>query len=292
MSQHDLDRLIQAARAAEAPSLVQRAQVREGLARRIARGDAPPDLDGATPSPLPARSWLGGASTVPVGWGGLAVAALVVATLAGYGLGRDAPSQAPSAAAARGSIRSEPAAPVEGASADRLGSPTNAGLPGDAHAPSASALAIESSASGASHRAEADDSRANGTASNGAGLNAAAPVDTREGLRNARAAASSARRASSVDREAERRALARVQHALRDGRFVEAVAGLDRDDRAFADGALVEERAAARVLARCGSGDAAGAQRLAAAFVARYPGSPLRARVLASCPAPTGGRSP
>jgi hypothetical protein len=83
-----------------------------------------------------------------------------------------------------------------------------------------------------------------------------------------------------------------VQHALRDGRFAEAIAGLDRDDRAFAGGALVEERAAARVLASCGSGDAVEARRLATAFVARHPGSPLRARVLASCsPSAQGERS-
>jgi hypothetical protein len=293
MSQHDLDRLIQAARGAGAPSLAQRAQVREELARRIARGDAVPDLDRAPPSPPPARSWLGRASAFPGGWGGLAVAALVVAAIAGYGLDRDAPSQAPSAVAERASTRSEPASPAEGASADGLQSSTNASPPGDARAPAASAPAIDSSASGASNTTGADDPRANATAPNGAASNAPARVGTREGFRNtARAAAPSAGRASRVDLEAERRALARVQHALRDGRFVEAVAGLDRDDRAFAGGALVEERAAARVLARCGSGDAAGAQRLATAFVARYPGSPLRARVLASCPAPAESRSP
>jgi hypothetical protein len=269
MSQHDLDRLIHAARGAEAPSSIQRAQVREGLAQRIARGDALPDLDEASLSPLPARSWLGGAGAVPVGLGGLAVAALVVAGLAGYGLDRDAPSQAPGTRDARATTRSEPASHVESAAANRLPSSTNPSPPGSERTTSASALAIDSAS------------------------NAPARVGTGAGARNtARAPASSAGRASPVDHEAERRALARVQHALRDGRFVEAVAGLDRDDRAFAGGALVEERAAARVLARCGSGDAAEAQRLATAFVARYPGSPLRSRVLASCPAPPRKQSP
>jgi hypothetical protein len=268
MSQQDLDRLIHAARGAEAPSGIQRAQVREGLAQRIARGDALPDLDEASLSPLPARSWLRGAGAVPVGWGGLAVAAIVVAGLAGYGLDRDAPSQAPGTRAARATTRSELASHAEGAAADGLPSSTNASPPGDERTTSASALA------------------------NASASNAPARIGAGAGARNPRAPASSAGRASPVDHEAERRALARVQHALRDGRFVEAVAGLDRDDRAFAGGALVEERAAARVLARCGSGDAAEAQRLAAAFVARYPGSPLRSRVLASCPAPARKPSP
>lgn len=269
MSQHDLDRLIHAARGAEAPSSVQRAQVREGLALRLARGDAPPDLDRASLSPLPARSWLRGAGAIPVGLGGLAVAALAVAGLAAYGLERAAPSQAPGTGAARASTRSEPTLHVERSSADGLPSSTNPSPPGDERTTSASALATPSASS------------------------APARVGTGAGARNTpRAPASSAGRASPVDHEAERQALARVQHALRDGRFVEAVAGLDRDDRAFAGGALVEERAAARVLARCGSGDAAEAQRLGAAFVARYPGSPLRSRVLASCPAPGGRRSP
>jgi hypothetical protein len=294
MPQHDLDRLIHAARGAEAPSSVQRAQVREGLAQRIARGDALPDLDEASRSPPPARSWLGGTGAVPVGLGGLAVAALVVAGLVGYGLGRDAPSQAPGAGAARASTPSDPALPFDGASADGLPSSTNARPPGDDRATSASTMTIDSIASrGASKGTAANDSGANRSTANASASSAPARVGTGAVARNtARALAPSEGPASPVDHEAERRALARVQHALRDGRFVEAVAGLDRDDRAFASGALVEERAAARVLARCGSGDAAEAQRLATAFVARYPGSPLRSRVLASCPAPAGRRSP
>jgi hypothetical protein len=298
MSQHDLDRLIHAARGAETPSSVQRAQVREGLVQRIARGDALPDLDEASLSPPPARSWLGGTGAVPVGLGGLAVAALVVAGLVGYGLGRDAPRQAPGTGAARASTPSDPALPFDSASADGLPSSTNARLPGDDRTTSASTMTIDSIASrGASEGTAANHSGANSAANrptaNASASSAPARVGTGAVARNtARALAPSEGRASPVDHEAERRALARVQHALRDGRFVEAVAGLDRDDRAFASGALVEERAAARVLARCGSGDAAEAQRLATAFVARYPGSPLRSRVLASCPAPGKRRSP
>jgi len=289
MSHHDLDRLIHAARGAGAPSPAERTQVREELARRIARGEALPDLDGASLSPNPARSWLGAAGAVPVGLGGLAVAALAVAVLAGYGLGRDVPSPAPGAAAARPSTRSELAPHVEGASADGLPSSTNASPPDAARSTAASALASGSSASrGASNGAAANSPAANGSASD-----APAQAGTSAGARRtARAPTSSAGRPSLVDHEAERRALARVQHALRDGRFVEAIAGLDRDDRAFAGGALVEERAAARVLARCGSGETAEAQQLATAFVARYPGSPLRSRVLASCAASAGRRAP
>jgi hypothetical protein len=265
MVNRDLDRLIRAARGAEAPSAAERAQVREALARRIASGDPLPDLDGASLSRLSARSWLRGAGAVPVGLGGLGVAVLAVAVLAGHGLagdglagdglGRDGPSAPPGAADAQPSTRAEPEPHVAPASAGGPPSPT--------HATSGATSAAPSRA--------------------GASAGARSTV---------RAPASSAGRAPRIEAEAERRALARVQHALRDGRFAEAVAGLDRDDRAFTGGALVEERAAARVLALCGSGDAAGAQQRATAFVARYPGSPLRSRVLASCPTPAEKRAP
>jgi hypothetical protein len=267
MAYRDLDGLIGAARGAEAPSDAQRAQVREGLARRIASGDALPDLDGASLSPPLARSWLRGAGALPLGLGGLAVAGLAV-----YALGRDVPSDARDAASAPPAARPEPALDVEGARPEAAPGSANAALPEEARA------STPATASGSSVSREASPAPAL----------SGAPVEARG---SARARASSTARAPGVDPEAERRALARVQHALRDGRFVEALAGLDRDDRAFTGGALVEERAAARVLARCGSGDAAGAQQLATAFVARYPGSPLRSRVLASCPASAGERA-
>lgn len=265
MAYRDLDGLIDAARGAGAPSDAQQAQVREGLARRIASGDALPDLEGASLSPLPARSWLRGAGAVPLGFGGLAVAALAI-----YALGRDVTSDARDAASAPPAVRPEPALDVEGARPEAAPGSADAALPEEARA-----------------SATASGSRVSREASAAPAL-AGAPVGARG---SARARASSTARTPGVDREAERRALARVQHALRDGRFVEALAGLDRDDRTFTGGALVEERAAARVLARCGSGDAAGAQQLATAFVARYPGSPLRSRVLASCPASAGERA-
>jgi hypothetical protein len=74
-----------------------------------------------------------------------------------------------------------------------------------------------------------------------------------------------------------------VQVALRDGRPARALALLDEQDRAFAAGALVEERAAARVFALCASGLVAAARSGAIAFVARYPRSVFRARVQSSC---------
>lgn len=276
MSDRDLDRLIHTARGAEAPSAAQRTQVREGLARRIASGEALPDLDGPHLSPLRARAWLHGTSALPLGLGGLAVAAL-----AAYALGRDVPGEA---------TRGVAAATASPAAADRAAADRGAGSQ-DAAAVSSATIAptaTRSTASDPPATASAASRPSIGPASN-APARASASAGTRGPVR---AATPSAARAPSIDHEAERRALARVQHALRDGQFADAIAGLDRDDRAFAGGALQEERAAARVLARCGSGDAAEAQQLATAFVARYPGSPLRSRVLASCPSSAGKRAP
>jgi hypothetical protein len=89
--------------------------------------------------------------------------------------------------------------------------------------------------------------------------------------------------ADAANLAAESRALAAVQRALRDGEHAAALRLLDEQDRIFARGLLGEERAAARVIARCGAGRTLEAERARAAFEARYPRSPLLTRLESAC---------
>jgi hypothetical protein len=81
----------------------------------------------------------------------------------------------------------------------------------------------------------------------------------------------------------ETRALGDVQRELRDGRPESALRLLDAQARAFAKGALHEERAAARVIALCAAGRVAEARRARQRFLETYPQSPSADRVRASC---------
>jgi hypothetical protein len=83
--------------------------------------------------------------------------------------------------------------------------------------------------------------------------------------------------------EAESRALAEVQRALRDGQPARALSLLDVADRAYPRGALVEERAAARVFALCALRRVSEAERAAKEFARKFPRSPHAERVRASC---------
>jgi hypothetical protein len=83
--------------------------------------------------------------------------------------------------------------------------------------------------------------------------------------------------------EAETRALADVQRALRDGRPDEALRLLAEQERTFARGALHEERAASRVIALCAAGRVAEGRRARDRFLSSYPSSPAADRVRASC---------
>lgn len=71
--------------------------------------------------------------------------------------------------------------------------------------------------------------------------------------------------------------------ATRRGEPTRALALLDEAARRFGEGALLPERAAARVLALCADAQRAQARREADAFVARWPDSPLAARVRRAC---------
>jgi len=82
----------------------------------------------------------------------------------------------------------------------------------------------------------------------------------------------------------ESRALELVQGALGRNDAAVALELLGSQDVAFASGRLAQERAAARVFALCALGRATELERARGRFLARYPGSPLSKRVLASCP--------
>lgn len=81
----------------------------------------------------------------------------------------------------------------------------------------------------------------------------------------------------------ETRALARVQEALSRNAPEEALALLQTQERKYPAGQLVQERAAARVLATCASGNAAEASKARSQFLSAYPDSPLIRRVLQGC---------
>ncbi len=75
-----------------------------------------------------------------------------------------------------------------------------------------------------------------------------------------------------------------AQAALTRGGAEQALDLLSRCAREFPRGALLEERAALRVLALCAAGKAKLARREAAAFARRHGASPLAPRVAAACP--------
>lgn len=291
---HELDRLIRDARGAEAPSSAQREHVREALAQRISRGDGTPDIDGPSRSPSVARAGLGAGGILSAGVG------LVVGACVAYAVTRGISAEPPRAAAGLASRARAPVSSQPPVSSQRSG-PLS---PGPSLEPASRAPALSEPAQ---HRpalpepAQRRPRPGEPPASRAARRIGDAQRDTPTHQKNPGATVDEAGPAGAlsesntarrrIDGDAERRALARVQRALRDARFTEALAALDADDQTYAGGALVEEREAARVLARCGSGDAPGARRLAAAFAARHPSSPLRPRVLASCTAPAEGSS-
>lgn len=82
---------------------------------------------------------------------------------------------------------------------------------------------------------------------------------------------------------AETGLLEAARAALGRGDSQGALSLLERHERAFPAGALVEERLAAKVFALCGLGRRAEAARAGAELLRRAPASPLRARVLDSC---------
>jgi hypothetical protein len=83
----------------------------------------------------------------------------------------------------------------------------------------------------------------------------------------------------------ETRLLASAQRALSAGAAAKALLLIDQHRARFPQGALAQERDAARVLALCALGRRADAQRERHAFLHTWPDSPLSARVRAGCSA-------
>jgi hypothetical protein len=81
----------------------------------------------------------------------------------------------------------------------------------------------------------------------------------------------------------ESRGLAEVQAALSAHDARKALQLLSIQDREYAAGALAQERSAARVVALCAAGLTSDAQAARAAFLFKYPQSPLSKRVSAAC---------
>jgi hypothetical protein len=81
----------------------------------------------------------------------------------------------------------------------------------------------------------------------------------------------------------ETAALEAARGALGRGDARTALALIEDHERRFPHATLVEERMASKVFALCGLGRTAEAARVARAFLAAAPASPLRARVLDSC---------
>jgi RNA polymerase sigma-70 factor (ECF subfamily) len=93
----------------------------------------------------------------------------------------------------------------------------------------------------------------------------------------------------------ETRVLESAQRALAEGRPGAALSLLGEHERRFPNGALVEERSAARVLSLCALGRVEEAKRAAEAFIGAAPRSPLVPRLRGACAAPKsdpGSQSP
>ncbi|MGH7282482.1 MAG: hypothetical protein ACRELY_13225 [Polyangiaceae bacterium] len=89
--------------------------------------------------------------------------------------------------------------------------------------------------------------------------------------------------ANSLQVTAEVDLLRRAQEALNDGDANAALALLDEHARKYPNGALAEEREAARVVALCAANRVDDARATAQSFSTAHPQSPFAARIAASC---------
>lgn len=274
----ELDSLIDEARRAEGPAARDKTSAREALARRIARGDhvaLEPEIEEGSPSGGVRAPGAPRAAWVVLGAAAVAAALFVSrSTPSSKAPAVEIPA-APSLARAESELSgvSEPPARAEselsrGVSelpvrAEVVEQERSAGVPSPQRA--LSPLPEPPSGSAPSRAARRH------------GLPTSAEPPPPAALQP------KASDPAANDLAAESRALTEVQRALRDGEFNRALSLLGEHDQRFARGVLLEERAAARVIASCGAGLGEVARERARAFASRYGNSPLRARVRASC---------
>lgn len=112
----------------------------------------------------------------------------------------------------------------------------------------------------------------------------APPVELRAPVERVRKPAPTDEASEVLDLEAEVRLIAAIRAALQRGDGAEALARVAEHRQKFgARGVLVQERSAHEVEALCAVGREAEARRMAAEFLRKWPESPHRARVTASC---------
>lgn len=275
-------RLFELSRDEPGPDAVVRARIADALAARIASeaGTASAVATGAAPATGKA------VLLKAVGQCGLVACVGAVATVAWLTL---SPPRQP---ATRGSDRSQARALANAPAAEELLPPAEAPAapPAKASRPPSPRRAVESSPPRQEHTvssarvlAEAKETAAPGLA------DSPPPVQPVGDLPPVRALVARPSTAISVQPQvddplrAETDALRTAQQALRTGQPRLALDLLAAQDRRFADGALEQERLAARVLALCQAGLVAEARTQAARFEERWPRSPLKSRVRSAC---------
>ena len=97
------------------------------------------------------------------------------------------------------------------------------------------------------------------------------------------------RGSGSLADEVER--LQEAQQALRDGNHAKALRLLDALSTSHPNGALLEERQAARTLALCAAGNSDSASKAASSFLRRYPNSAYADRIRSACQRPSSAHS-
>jgi hypothetical protein len=260
--------IVEAGRDADRPTRGDRARVRQALSRTLAAG-----AFGAASTAAPAAAGHAAAAAAAKGTSAAALTAKVLAAIAVVGItgagialigrGADGPGALPAAPVA---VDSPEPIPVE--AKDRVlqgptGAPAVAASPEPPQPAGASRPAVDPRGT-AAPRAHVGSARASAGEPGASAEPAASPPSTLE---------------------AETRLLREAHDALQAGQPGRALDLLDEQSQAYAGGQLVEERAAARVLALCKAGRPEEAQAAAARFLQEHPHSPLADRVRSACSA-------
>ncbi|HMR05583.1 MAG TPA: hypothetical protein PKA88_07385 [Polyangiaceae bacterium] len=287
----DARALIDLARDGDAPSIEDRRRVRRAVLVAVSTGVGAGGLTAAAGAKAALKSAsvagasagaAGAAETVAAGALGSGVAKISAWLFVGgaLGLGVAVPviqsqsAQAPHAAGTTMPRQASPQAPQpQSAEAQALGTKTTAG-----QAPEGAAVQEPSAAPKALVQRTP-------RASTSGGGHAAAPqqraTQARPSAPNPHSVALGETPKDSLS--AESALLAQAQRDLASGDSTRALATLDAHAKRFPGGALSPERDAARVIALCNAGAQEKARKLAAAFLAAHPSSPLAPRVRAAC---------